>query len=718
MKLTQQQVLIANNYLAVPNSASGAPQANLMSLMENARVLTVINNMAHYGYVPAIEAIRQLLSLTDKELVSFWAVTEASLKELTAANRKMDNFVVYQNFPREVLAMSQAEYWGKQILMYWGLGKELFAEPAAERPALEGWKNRKVLHLAGDSVLTDIWANLLANKTRWSDPQQEHAQFLMAHLGINHLDVDNIAFKENAIRLVSNLLDSNLAASAAVNNATDVLRLAALRSEADVALRQPIKFKSFSRKERRFLCLLLESSKHLDTDMAERPELFKLLLRRLHPGDFKAYSRLQAAYSELYQGKLVSFASRVEAGIKDQNPQVLELLRQRPGDYARRLHKLYSIFDQAAINGFIPVMSHLTNHQLVKLVKYAETANHRTFFTCPPKGNWTKLQLVPNTKKEFSTEAISSLRKHAAAVITDRLTKLIPEGVDVDVKTDLIKLQTNDQELASYGRGTVFDIPAEIIFLRSASYWENDPDLGVTWYDNGWNFFDANWQNKGAVAWNATTFPAAYNNMYSYGASRHKTTPSEVAAIFSGDPVNSKELKGRACQMIDLYIDRLIKQGIRYAIWNVLCFSKKAFDEATGEVVGSLQMGEKPETGNLYEPARAQMIFPLKGKSMTKYVAYIDLEKRQLVYMDANLKGNTSSAVSNGATLQAQMPAFMEYLDSLPSVADLMLYANKGTVPVLYSDKDRNLSDKQAAYVFRPENGSNQFTQVSLEKLL
>lgn len=734
MTLTTQQIFISHGYLSVPGTPS---TLSLSGLMENSRLLTVISNLSYYGYVPSIEAIRQLLSLSEKDLTSFWKDAESALKELTAANRKMDDFVVYKNFPREVLDMSQAEYWCKQILMYWGLDKELFVEPVAERPALAGFQNRKVLHLADSNTLNTIWTNLLANKARWSAPQQEQAKFLLAHLQTNHLDVDGIAFKENAIHLVSHLLDVQPAASAAVNNATDVLRLAALRSEADVALRQPIKFKSFSRKERRFLCLLLQNSKNLESDMAERPALFKLLLRRLHPGDFQAmgrgaFPRVQAAYDALYKGELVSFASKVEAAIaaaavNSKHLQlcpgsvapandlgVFKLLASRPGDFARRLHKLYEVFGQDAITNFIPVMDRLTNHQLVKLVKYVETANHRSMFTCPPKGNWAKLQLVPNTKKPFAPEAISALRNAATTIIRDRLQKMIPAGVDLDLNTDLIKLQTNDQELASYGRGTVFPIPSEVTFLRSASYWETDPKLGVTWYDNGWNFFDANWQDKGDVCWSSTSLGRGFHDEYYTKGRKH----SSQAAVFSGDPVNSKELKGRACQLIDLYIDRLLEMGVRYAVWNILCFSRKTFAEATGEVVASLQWGEKPETGNLYEPARAQVVFPLKGKTMTKFIAYIDLEKRQLVYMDANLKGSTAGAGANSTTLSTQMPAFMEYLDSLPSVADLMLHADKGTVPVVYSDKDRAISDNQPAYVFRPENNSNQFQPVSIEKLL
>jgi hypothetical protein len=260
----------------------------------------------------------------------------------------------------------------------------------------------------------------------------------------------------------------------------------------------------------------------------------------------------------------------------------------------------------------------------------------------------------------------------------------------------LVKLQTNDQELASYGRGTVFPLPENVTYLRTASYWENGG--GVTWFDNGWNFFDEDWKAAGTICWN-------------------RTNTLNQSAVFSGDPINSKEMKGRGCQMIDLYIDRLLKRGIRYAVWNILCFSHVSFSNASGEVLGTLQWGENPEKGKLYEPSRAQMVFPLQGDNMTKYIAYIDLVERKLVYMDANLRGAVSSAGSNEGILEKQMPAFVEYLDALPSVADLLGHA-KGEIPVVYSDADRELTEDQPAYVFKPENESNSFKQLDLAKFL
>lgn len=703
MSLTEQQLLIANGYIRVGERGGVEPEFS-----PDPRVATLCNNMAYFGYIPSLDALQVLQTLDDTQMASWWESTETALKELTADNRRMDDFVVYQNFPQEVLEMDRAEYWIKQILMYFGFDKENFTEEKIERDPLFEKVTLKVLHPADGETLLNIYSSLLRNKARWSVDQLAHAKWLQTKLGIISFKMGDVAFRENGIQAVSHLIDTVSGVELLVEDATDVLRLAALRSDGDVSLRTKVKFKSFPKSVRRVLCSMLENSKHLEADLAERPREWKQLLRKLHPGDFK-FARLRKAYDDLYNGRLRSFASRVETGIRNKDADVLTLLQGRPGEYLRRFHHLCTLFGHEAATRFIDKgLSRLTTMQLLKLLRYVETNNGRKTHVAAPRGNWTKLQIKENNKSKFSDDTISALRTAVGGHINERLKAAFPEGFDVDPLVEGIKLQTNDQELASYGRGTVFPIPDNMKFLRTASYWENKGS--TSWFDNGWNFFDEDWQHLGACCWNAESFPHAYGS--------YNKRLASSAAIFSGDPVNSKELKGRACQMIDLYIDRLVEQGVRFAVWNILSYSRIPFSDATGEVVASLQWGEEPEQGKLYEPGRAQVVFPLGGQSLTKYIAYVDLVERKMIYMDANLRGRVSSAAGNGETLQEQMPAFVEYLESLPSVADLFRFADKGSTPILYSDADRDLEDDSKAYVFKPENHNNSFAQVDLTELL
>jgi hypothetical protein len=395
--------------------------------------------------------------------------------------------------------------------------------------------------------------------------------------------------------------------------------------------------------------------------------------------------------------------------------EVVRLLSQRPGVFVRRFHEVARVFnyDPFVIDGFLAVADKLSVSQLVKLDGYLRTINTRKQLAIAPKGNWGKMQFLDNDRTKIPTEVVVKVRSYLQGLVAQRMNNAFPNGVKLDFQTMDIKLQSNDQELAPYGRGTVFEIPANVNFLRSASYWaktgKSPNSSWNTWFDNGWNFFDENWSPLGACCWSAYSFP------YGYSYYRQPNQSSEVGAVFSGDPTNSKDLKGRACQMIDLYLDKLAANGVRYAVWNILAFSRIEF--ADYDVMGTLQWGEDAEQGNLYEPSRAQMVFPLKGKSLTKFVAYVDVKERKLVYMDVGFGVGTTTAASNSNRLSKLLPPYVEYLDSLPSVADLFAGVKPGETPILYSDADDKIEGGKA-YVFRPENAANHFEQIDIVKLL
>jgi hypothetical protein len=701
-----------NNLILLANNLVEAKTTSKVATRNTQMVGTIVANLAYYGYVPSKEVFRVLNKMSDVELGNFWTANAAAFKEITGANRNMDKFVVYKNFPKEVLEKSKAEYWYNQILMYWGLPNALFTQEENERPALIENKKLKVLTLAKKNSLDDVFNALVDNHARWSDNQIKYAQHLLT--GTKKLiDLDSFGFKENGIALIKDVIVNKASNKYNITTATDVLRLAAALSGGDIALREKTRFKKFSRSERRLLLSVLDKCKNLTEDFGSRAELWKRFLALAHPGDF-SFKRVQKAYDSLYNNNIQTF-NKIVDGVSYDQDEYFTALKTRPGEFTRRLHSAYSLYGIDAITEFTKVTPKLSTLQLVKLRKYVETINGRAALMFAPKGNWAKVQVVANTKKKFTKKSQEILFKAIDKELRNRMRVAFPNGIKLDAKTKAIKLQTNDQKLAEYGRGTSFDIPENIKFIRSASYWAN-VTYGNNWFDNGWNFFDNDWQSTGVCSWDTGYFSADGNvGRYSYWNDRN-SSQKNVAAVFSGDPTNSKDLKGRACQMVDLYIDKLIKAGVRYAVWNVLCYSKIPFCDAD-DVLATLQMGENPESGKLYEPSRAQMVFPLKSQSYTSYVAYIDLKERKLVYMDAPLKANVSSASLNGQLLSEKMPQYVEYLNSLPSVHDLVSKAKKGTTPVLFTDEKVKIKGKKA-YVFRPTNANNQFEKINITDIL
>lgn len=680
-----QDILVANGYVALPE-AYGTNE-------NTAEVGTVISNLAHYGYTLDKEGVERLLTLSTKQLGEFYTELQSVLAELSKENRSIEKSVVYKNFPREVLDMTEAELTVRQTLIYYGFGGndyEIVAEAAEPRKPLGDMSRLKVLKLADARTPDKIFNDLVTLNNRWSDNQSAWASRLVQPRNI--LDLDDFGFKENGIKLIKENFETK---EFNVSTGTDVLRLAAALSDADVSLREKVKLRSFKRPERRKLLEMMEGAKNLSEDFATRPEQFKRLLERLRPGDYN-FDNVKNAQDLLYNRAVKPFSALVDP--QEPTSETLDIVAQRPGEFLRRFHHFYGLFGQDAVYAFIKVMPKLTTRQLVNFRAYIGTVNERSTFMIPPKSNWARAQIVPNSKTPITDEHRSQLDVAVGDILRERLAEKFPEGIDLDETVNNIKLQTNDQKLAEYGRGTVFPIPDNINFIRTASYWEEGRGH-VTWFDNGWNFFDENWSPKGTCSWEYS------HQKFMNGCS-----------VFSGDPVNTSA-GGKATQMIDVYLDLCKAAGVRYAVWNILCYSRVKFSDAQGEVMGLLQWGENPTEGKLMEPSRCQMVFPLKAQAFSSYIVYIDVVERKLVYMDAPLKCNVMGASLNEQKLSETMPAYVEYLASLPTVHDLLRDAPEGTMPVRFTDRDVTI-EAERAFVFRPENPENTAKRVSIADLL
>lgn len=695
---TATSILIRHNYVQFPEilEVFGVREPN------EGAIATVLMNLAYYGRALSVESYKQLVQLTPSQLGNWWVSMEKELKEITGANRKIEDFVVYKNFPAEVLEKSVAEYWVPQLLMYWGFPSEMFAQDIKPRLKMDEKKRPVVLRLAKASTLKDILDSYVKAPARWKDAELEDVLFLTETYEPN---VAQVVFKENLVRLAASLISKGR--NIKFKSATDVLRLAAGLSDGDVSLRTPNKFKSFKKPMRRFILTALEGTSNLEDDVARRPELWKRLLHQLHPGDYRRqFPRTVKVNNELYHDRLETFNSKVETALVAKDEDVLSLLADRPGEFRRRLAHTLSLFGGKAVRAFTDkdVLSKLTVAQVVSLRTYLETVNDRKHRTFPPKGNWNKLQIA---------DARPIHKKHVASIVKalgKQLAKRVPKVGMLDEATSMVKLPNNGEE-GPYTRGTTFPIPEDVKFIRSASYWKVD-NSRYTWYDNGWNFFDANWKSVGSCCWITPYFPG---DRATYASLRDPKRNKDAGAVFSGDPVVAS---GKATQMIDLYPERLVAQGVRYAVWNILCFSRLKFSEAE-DVFAALQWGEDAEKGKLFEPSRAQVTFPVKGETYTKFIVLLDLVERKMIFLDANLKGNTSSAESNGPLLEKTMPAFMEYIKSLPSVHDLFResVSDKSDTHILYSDKETKL-DGESAYVFRPENKENKYKVVDINNVL
>lgn len=722
MTLSLRTIAIRNDEILLPKQESfqfavGNWTRVLLSRLD---VVTIMSNIVHYGYALDTVAVRGILSLSPESLRAWWAETETSLKSETFSDRGMADFVVYKNFPKEVIEKSAAEYWIPQILMYLGVEPEVFSQTPEVRKEKRETPELHVLkgvQISEQSYAESTFQNLVQKTKSWTDPETETAQALLRMLPGQAVNISSFGFRGNGVLLAKSILETGISAEISARDATDVLRLAqalapvakkVYRPSADFGQkasrpkRARTEIGNLSRAHRRLLCDLLEASHDLEGDVARRPAAFKVLMQRLRPGEFCA-RRVQSVYDDIYNKRIKGAQADVENAVRAEDPETaLSAVSKLPaGARLRRFRKLYALQPDAAVKICIDALPEVDTGTVLSLVANLKALNALDVRIATPKGEWSKMQILENQPGQISADHLEEISMASRDLISKRMKAVFPNGIrrlpDFSRLQD-IKLPENGQAFASYGRGTTFPLPEGPGFLRSASYWENKGH-GNSWFDNGMTFLTEDFSAANAVCWNNVS----------------ETQSGVPFAVFSGDPTNAKELKGRACQMLDVYPEN--RRAWRYALWNVLCFSGIKFSEATGEVLATLQVGADPQSGQLYEPSRAMFAFKLERPANTSYVAVVDMAENQIVYLDVDLGGSVHSAVSNLDWVRERLPAVLKVMSFRPSWHDLLSCVPEGPegVPVGYADAGV-CADQ--ALCFSQEDPEAEYSQMSLQALL
>lgn len=670
------KVLILNNLVNVTGQGH--------KIAKDQQIATIIQNFVYFGYVLSTEVIGILYTYNENQLADFNKKYTDILKEISGDSRNISKFVVYQNFPKEVLNMSNSEYWFNQIWMYFGAPAAWFRQTPKDRPKLnEALNNIKVLHVASQDKYVNILTALCSSPSKWNDNQKYCIDSFVVEGLLKKLDL--ISFKENMVYVAVCLFNLNIDFD--LKSPTDILRFVAGYYGQDVALKEKVRFGRAPNRFRKFVSnkLNLCHSDKLKEDFAARPEIWKRLLFKIRPADHGCENVFKI-YKLLNDKQLRSVNSYVEAGD-------LDTLSSRPGVFFRRINALHGKKIDGLYSSFKNILPQLTSLQLVKLWAYLNNPVEQRLIT--PNSNWGKAQvvepndLIPDNVKGKYSKAISE-------ILATRIKSHFGE-VYYDESIRNLFVQLGNVSAASYGRGTRFKIEDNITFIRLVSYWQAQ---GINWADVGINFLDENFNQVGYANW-----------ISSYFNGKNKF------AVFSGDPVNTAEMKGRACQMIDIYLNELPK-NVAYGVYNILSFCNKQFADMD-DVFAAIQLGEKPTEGKLFEPSRCKFATKINDKAITKFVFLIDFINREIILLDANLKCSTRSCGHAEQMLHEKLPALIQKINASPNYYDIFRHvkSNKNGKKILFSDANHVIKGEEA-FVFMKENPDNIIKDININEFL
>lgn len=630
-------------------------------------VATFNRNLISLGFVCSQELTGALDGLSEEELGNLYQQVVPILKKMTGAHRTFKP--MYPNFPKQVMEASDLELYLNAITHYWMAAvrdvaqgqPRLFGgrlmEGATSTPApvetlrvpLQ-WlpeyevENREslpeqevglqVIGLGSEDDFRKVFTRLVGSNGSLSESDKAIVQWFVDN---RREDVPfclppAIPQKENLTFLVGSLLKHEIPIYLIpyLKTATDVLRVAVVLSDGDVSLATPGKFRRFKRSERRFLLDALEAISAVTEDMLRRPEVWKRLGRELRPGDYaNRYPKTLKAFDVVRNNEpFETFNSKVEAALLRRDvATVTEMLKSRPGDFARRFdHLLRTSGEQAnvAVQGFMDVAHKVSTPVLLQVHAHFKNrdrmTDHRTFF---PKGSVAKVQVIDETLPPLPPLQLAgkeSLDKYIARFVRDTLVmrfKSLPSlgkvYVDEALRTQNVPFaqRSASKALRTLARGSRLTLPTADT-LRFFVWWR-EPEGQRTDIDLAAVFFSADWKRLADVS---------YYNLKGWDS------------CHSGDITSAP--KG-AAEFIDVYLPTLRKKGVRYVSMVIYSFTQQAFKDLP-ECFAGWMARQKVQSGEIFEARTVQDKIDIAGDTTVNIPLFLDLQENQVVWSDIALK--------------------------------------------------------------------------------
>ncbi len=645
--------LLRNGALALPKAAPealrelalGRPGPLLGEVLHSQLTLEAL------GFSYSEDVILNLSWLSRVQLHDIHRNIETMLKRALGAHQVFRP--MYPNFPEQVLAASDMELLVNAWMHYLGdwFGVRILPDyTEAKRPPLKLLEHQKptALRLAEGTAVYDLLVRLVNGNASMSPTNRElvldllsyAAEFYPGRLLEVLTERATLPQKETRALVGGWLLKHQSAVFDSADMArffgtpTDVLRLAVAVSAADlkvadVSLAAPPRFNKVSRSTRRWLLAQLNSLDALSVraEMFQRREPWVRLGEFLHPGEYQtrypqAYAHFQALRNndkpETWHGAMEASLVARETG------KTLELLTQRPGVFARKLHevvrKTHPLARADVVSAFLAVAHKVSTPVLLQLQQRMQLDLARVGVRAfAPKGG-AKLW-VPQQAASFLP---SSLTEPILAVVTHvlraRFAKLPPLGkvyIDPALKGYTVPFgqRSAQKALRTVGRGSRVALGDGNI-VRAFMWWSEtglnkeghpytvprtDLDLSCAMLDESFDYL-------GHCSFTRLRTPGL-------------THSGDVTSAPTG-----------ACEFIDIDFSALPKKTAYIALVTY-AYTRQNFGDLPEAYLGWMARSDG-QSGAIFDARTVSQKVDLTATGARVLVGYIDVARREFVWAD------------------------------------------------------------------------------------
>jgi len=601
-------------------------------------LLTVLKNIESLGYTFSKPLIKRLLTLNEDELVISQIHLIDVIKKAVGSHVKYRP--MYPNFPQQVIDASNAELFVNAMFHYLGdaFGVRILPKyRKAKRPELENEPKLKAIKLGTKKEFLSIFTNLLSSKIPVSETDKADIENFIAGYKnkIEKYIPEVIGLKENVGLLASLLkkhgLDYETFLKTHIKTATDMLRYIVGENDGDVSLKDKTQFKSITRKNRRLYIAILNNCGNIAEDMMRYREQWKRIGERLHPSEYQPANCTATNVTKAFnivrnKTDFKSFNSKVEDAIQTKQVKgIVDLLKTRPGDFARKLDRVIRtvVRKQAVIDAFEEVATKVSSNVLLQLVTHFENRNDNDLRVVFPKGSVSKVYSIENDLPKIDDKYIYQIVGVCKdALISKYEQKEYMGAVYIDEKlkdyTVPFRLNSASKQLKTISRGSKISLPKGNT-LRNFIYWKDgndrtDIDLSVT-------FADKYFSHKDHVSY------TELRNKYS---------------VHSGDITSAP--KG-ASEFIDIDIDKALGYGVRYVVVQVYAYTQQSYCDLPECFCGFMMREGSGKSGEIYSPKTVINKWDLASDSKTCIPVIFDLVERKMIWTDISM-GSTSALMN------------------------------------------------------------------------
>lgn len=597
--------------------------------------LTFNRNIEQFGFCLDQNAFETISKCSEQQISEIYYKIVPVLKRMVGDHRTFRPF--YPNFPKQVMEASDAELYFNALAHYWGsfvadvtANKNYVLLPhfdKEDRPALDENVRLKPLSIGTKEEFEKIFTQLVGSNSSLSETDKEIVKwFIQKKPNVFDLLPATIPQKENLCLVVGLLLDSGNSELLFkyLKTATDVLRVAVVMSGGDVSLAESVKFRNFSRKERRFLLGALENCGSIVEDMLRWKERWKRLGERLHPGEYHQLHNTNSAFNIIRNDAPYStFASQVEKALKSLKiTEAIDLLEQRPGVFARRLDHIlrltnnnqYAHLTHDVVERFLKVADKVSTPVLLQCFNhfwYRNAERIRTFF---PKGNVAKLQVCNKPLPEIDSWVTKALATRIRLTLVNRFKNLPSLGkcwIDNELRTQMVPFaqRSASKALRSIARGSRISLPDANV-LRFFLWWTDGKDR--TDIDLSAVCFTEDWSRR---------MDLSFYNL------------REAGCYHSGDITGAP--KG-ACEFIDVSVDSLLRLNYRYVLMCLNSYTTQPYCDLP-ECFAGWMGRQSPNSGEVFEPKTVVDKIDLTANSTVAVPIIFDLRDQKAIWTDLSL---------------------------------------------------------------------------------